>query len=169
MTGDLTAVGNARLRGIVLILVVAVAAGAAGGAVDRWWTTRAAGASMGIKLEGPAWRAERRPNMEPGREREGTPEIPFALRTVKLTDEQQARIRAIVARWQPLADSLLREVRPRIIEMDFRMRQEAMCVLTPEQRTEWVADRRRRNLNAAEDAQMLALVTAGTCPADAKP
>ena len=71
-----------------------------------------------------------------------------------------------MSRYQPTADSLMRAVMPRVRDLDFRMRQEAMCVLTPSQRDEWVQWRQREALSVEEGNQMLDLVTKGQCPAE---
>jgi Spy/CpxP family protein refolding chaperone len=93
--------------------------------------------------------------------------IPITLRAVDLNDQQKERIRAIMQRYRPVAESIARSVRPRVQEIDFRMRQETMCVLTPKQRDDWIAWRRRERLSVEEGGAMLKLVTTNSCPADA--
>jgi hypothetical protein len=174
MNDELRSLGNARARGVALLLLVGIAGGAAGGAIDRWWTSRA-GEERGLAL-----RAEGRVDepvsptnprrlvvrSEPKGDGEGE-EIPFSLRSVKLTPEQIERVKAVTRRFRPEADSLMRVIRPRIIELNNRMQQEAMCVLTPDQRKEWMAWREREHFNLDEGKRMLELANSGRCPGDA--
>jgi len=173
---ELRSLGSARARGIALLLVVGIAGGAAGGAIDRWWTTRAEKeAGWTTRTEGERGGSVTVTN----RRREGVSreepvravpneEIPFSLRSVKLTPEQEVRVRAVTARYRPAADSLMRSIRPRIMELNTRMQQEAMCVLTPAQRTEWMAWREREKLSMEEGTRMLELANSGRCPAETK-
>lgn len=174
MNDELRSLGNARARGVALLILVGVAGGAAGGAIDRWWTARGEGERVAIaRTEG--WREREVSPTNPRRTvtREGAAVtlegegIPFSLRAVKLTPEQVVRVKAVTARFQPEADSLMRVIRPRIIELNRRMQQEAMCVLTPEQRKDWLAWREREKLSLDEGNQMLELANSGKCPAEA--
>jgi hypothetical protein len=166
MNDELRSLGSARARGIVLLLVVGIAGGAAGGAIDRWWTTRRERSGEGGYVV----------NVEPRRARSRTLElrsgedeaIPFALRSVNLTPEQVERIHALSARYRPAAESLMRSVAPRVQELNSRMQKEAMCVLTPAQRTAWMAWRERERLSLEEGKQMLELANSGRCPAETK-
>lgn len=172
MNDELRSLGSARARGIALLLAVGVAGGAAGGAIDRWWMARGAGS------QSEAVAAERRTEPTSGASRRGLPRaeeergstegIPYSLRAVKLTPQQIERLRALTARYQPAAESLMRSIRPRIMELNSRMQQEAMCVLTPGQRTEWINWRKREHLDSGEAAQMLELATSGRCPPEPK-
>jgi Spy/CpxP family protein refolding chaperone len=156
------ALGSLRVRGVLLLLAVGVAGGIAGGAIDRVWIVRhdASPADARAEPREPAREEPRRPVEE---ERE---EIPASLRAVDLTDAQRARIVAITRKYRPVADSLMRSVRPRIEALDLRMRQEAMCVLTPRQRDDWVAWRRREHLNVEEGGILMKMVTDHACPAE---
>jgi len=168
MNDELRSLGSARARGIALLLAVGVAGGAAGGAIDRWWMARSAGS------QGEAVTAERGTEPASGASRRGLPRadqgpgstegVPDSLRAVKLTPQQVERLRALTARYQPAAESLMRSIRPRIMELNARMQQEAMCVLTPEQRSEWISWRKREGLDTGEATQMLELATSGRCP-----
>lgn len=166
MNDELRSVGGVRARGILLLVAVAIAGGAAGGAIDRWWTMRdgayggfvTAEPGVGFLRRGEGGAAERlrvRNVPEDG--------IPFSLRAVNLTDEQKARIREITARFQPAAESLMRNVRPRVMELNLRMQQAAMCVLTQAQRDEWLAWRKREGLSVEEGEAMLKLANSGGC------
>jgi hypothetical protein len=44
------------------------------------------------------------------------------------------------------------------------MRQQAMCVLTPQQREEWIAARRQQHAIVEENNLMGKLVTTNSCP-----
>ncbi|HEV8410117.1 MAG TPA: hypothetical protein VGQ30_06390 [Gemmatimonadaceae bacterium] len=160
MNDELRSLGSARTRGIALLLVVAVAAGAAGGAIDRWWLSRAAPAPVPL---------DRRHVISEGGERTlaggGDGDVPYSLRAVKLTPAQIEKLHALTARYRPAAESLMRAFRSPVMELNARMQREAMCVLTPQQRDDWVAWRKREQLSGDEATQMLVLVTAGRCPA----
>jgi hypothetical protein len=171
---ELRSLGNARARGVALLLLVGVAGGAAGGAIDRWWTSRSErertfltrtedGHTVEVSVRNPRREGSRDEPVKTG-DGEG---IPFALRAVKLTPEQIERVNAVTARFRPEADSLMRMIRPRIIELNARMQQEAMCVLTPDQRKAWMAWRVREHLSLDEGKQMLELANSGRCPAEA--
>jgi Spy/CpxP family protein refolding chaperone len=182
MNDAIRSLGNARRRGLYLLLAVAIAAGAAGGALDRLWVAReggivgwrsTSGEGGAVLVNRPAERlteaqraerplGERRRLMNPGEDG-----IPYALRAVDLTNEQRGRIVALAEKYRPVADSLMRSVAPRVRQLDLQMREEAMCVLTPKQRDDWVAWRKREGMNMDEAGEMLRLVTAGQCPADA--
>jgi hypothetical protein len=178
---ELRALGGVRTRGILLLIVVALAAGAAGGAIDRaWvanreglrgWTTTAYGRVVTNRepsAEGDASRRE--PRAAPRREERGRPTgagedgIPYSLRSVTLTNAQKTRILAITAKYNPVAESVMRSVGPRVAELSRRMSQEAMCVLTPKQRDDWVAWRQRERLSGEESKQLLELVNTNSCP-----
>ena len=169
MNDELRSLGSVRARGIILLIAVAIAGGAAGGALDRWWVTSrtpAEPAPVAVALTPEGGYVTRRSVTEPGRALgEGEDGIPSSLRGVELTDDQKTRIRALTAKYQPVADSLMRDVLPRVRELDLRMRQEAMCVLTPKQREDWIAWRRRERLAVEENGMFLKLVNAGACPA----
>jgi Spy/CpxP family protein refolding chaperone len=181
MNDAISSLGNARKRGIWLLLVVAIAAGAAGGALDRLWVAREGGfvgwriadgegggmvTVRGTTADGFT-EAQRAGRILGERRRAGNPGedgIPFALRAVDLTDEQRQRILSLAEKYRPVAESLMRSVAPRVRQLDLQMREEAMCVLTPKQRDDWVAWRKREGLNMDEAGEMLRLVTAGQCP-----
>lgn len=169
MTDRIESLGNVRARGILLLAVTFLAGGVAGAAVYRLFKppqqTTLAAAERLARL-----RDLRRGDMtEGGRSVEARNEgIPVTLWNVDLTDEQRAKVRAIMARMQPTADSLMRSVRPRVFALDLQMRQEAMCVLTPTQREAWMAWRRRENLSMEEGGEMMKLVTSNACPPETK-
>jgi len=151
----ITSLGNARKRGLYLLLVVAVTAGAAGGAIDRIWVARQGG------LVG------RQPDQGRLAAKPGDNAIPSALRALDLTDEQRGRILSLAEKYRPAAESLAQSVAPRVQQLDLQLREEAMCVLTPAQRDTWIAQRKREGLGTDEPGQMLRLVSAGQCPKDA--
>jgi len=169
MNDELSSLGSVRARGIALLVVASLAGGVAGGAIDRLWVARA-------EAGGEGWvavrrQAEERRNGETVTRRGLTvyeprrdEEIPAALRAVELTDAQRTRIRAIMSKYRPVADSLMRSVQPRVSELATKMNQEAMCVLTPRQREDWMDWRRREHLNLEEGSQLLKLATANACP-----
>lgn len=175
MTEELQALGSVRTRGILLLALVALAAGAAGGAIDRVWVARNADEG---RSEPPSGRnvgsgedrheesrmartdrslEERRPPSERGG-------VPISLRSIDLSPDQRQRIEKISAQFQPAAESIAKTVRERILALDLQMRQQAMCVLTPKQRDDWIAWRKRERLIVEENGAMMALVKAGTCP-----
>ena len=156
--------GSLRVRGVLLLLAVAVAAGVSGGAIDRLWVVRrdAPTVSEPRRTEEPRGPSREERRAEPVGER--VPEIPYTLRAVDLTDAQRVQIGAIVQRYRPAAESLMRSVRPRIEALDLRMRQETMCVLTPKQRDDWVAWRRREHLNVEEANVLMKMVADHACP-----
>jgi Spy/CpxP family protein refolding chaperone len=169
VTDSIESLGNVRARGIFLLAVAFVAGAVAGAAVYRLvqppQQTTLAAADRLARL-----RDMRRGEGEEGGRRvdprnEG---IPVTLWNVDLTDEQRAKVRAIMARMQPTADSLMRSVRPTVFALDLQMRQEAMCVLTPTQREAWMAWRRRENLSMEEGGEMMKLVTSNACPPETK-
>lgn len=167
MNDALVSLGSVRARGIALLIVVAIAAGVAGGAIDRWLIQRSVTPSSGaVPGAGIGERRDSRFEGERGRAAEG--EIPLSLRAVTLSPDQIVRIRAITARYRPAAESLMLNVRPRVLAIDLQMRQEAMCVLSPAQRAEWIAWRKREGLAVEEGNQMLKLVNSDGCPSDTK-
>jgi hypothetical protein len=181
---ELRALGGVRARGIMLLIVVALAAGAAGGAIDRAWVASREGSAGFLALGDRTVRVNPELRREGGRPREeprdgparregegrlrpagaGEDSIPYSLRSVTLTQAQRTRIIAITAKYTPVAESVMRSVGPRVAELSRRMSQEAMCVLTPKQRDDWVAWRRRERLNGEESKQLLALVDSNSCP-----
>lgn len=90
--------------------------------------------------------------------------VPIVFGRLDLTADQEARIRAIGARWQPRADSLMEALFPRVKEINRGMFQEMACVLTPAQDSAYLAWRKREGLNVAEGEEQLALVREGKCP-----
>ena len=166
-------------RGMVLIAVVALAAAVAGGAIDRVWTARAVTSATELLA-----RTDRRgarsgvPSERGIQERELIGDgqgIPVSLRSLSLTDSQRVRIEKITAHYRPAADSVMRDFRPiadsilrmlsaRVATIDLQMRQEAMCVLTPQQREEWIAWRRREHVVVEDNDLMSKLVITNTCP-----
>jgi hypothetical protein len=165
MNDELRSVGSVRARGIILLVAVAVAGGMAGGALDRLWVARHEGASAAVT---PPGGEERRPGMSReerrGPQREGAAELPAWLRAVDLSSDQHKRIVAITAKYRPAAESLTRTVLPRVLELNLRMSEEAMCVLTPRQREDWIAWRRRERLSMVEADQFMKLVLSNSCP-----
>lgn len=174
MTEGLPALGSVRARGILLLALVALAAGAAGGAIDRVWLTRSANEGTsesparnfasgedrqeqsGLTRTDRSLEERRTP-----RERGG---VPISLRSINLSPQQRVKIEKISAQFQPAAESVVKTIRVRILAMDLQMRQQAMCVLTPAQRDEWIAWRKREGLIVEENDAMMALVKAGSCP-----
>src|SRR5438105_4518801 len=116
MNEELDSIGKLRLRALALLAIVAVASGVVGAALDR------------EVLVGHASRPSER---EPPRPNQGiiSRDIPAAFRNIDLTAEQRGQLRLIVAKYQPVADSVMRSVGPRVAALDLRMRQEAMCIL----------------------------------------
>ena len=141
---------GARIRGLALLVVTFLAGGLAGAAVSRLipHQTEGGGPERGLTR-----------HKEPNRDG-----IPERLRQLNLTRDQEARIRAVSARWQPHADSILAVMLPRVREIEHGMFQEMMCVLTPAQDSAYMAWRGRLGLNEAEGREQLSRVTAGTCP-----
>lgn len=90
--------------------------------------------------------------------------IPRQIVQLGLSADERERIRAVVARRQPTADSIMESVTPRVRKLELTMRQEMMCVLTPAQRSQWMDWRRRQGLSLSEGEDWLALVSANTCP-----
>jgi Spy/CpxP family protein refolding chaperone len=166
----------------LLIALVALAAGAAGGAIDRLWVARTA---TPAHSEAPGIAGRREPQAGSERsiaeqellgERGGNGGgIPLSLRSLSLTDSQRHRIEKITARFQPAADSVMKDFRPvadsimrtvrgRVAAIDLAMRQQAMCVLTPQQRDEWIAWRKREHVIVEDNNLMAKLVTTNSCP-----
>jgi len=141
---------GARARGLALLVVTFLAGGLAGAAVSRLIPQQ-------VESRGPDRGLMRQ--KEP--DRDGIPE---RLRQLNLTPDQEARIRAVSARWQPHADSILAVMLPRVREIEHGMFQEMMCVLTPAQDSAYMAWRTRLSLNEAEGKEQMSRVTAGTCP-----
>ncbi|HSB55833.1 MAG TPA: hypothetical protein VLD58_15835 [Gemmatimonadales bacterium] len=142
-----------RARGLALLLAMFLAGAMAGAATDRYI----------LKRDRPLLEREsglRRRGPDAG-------EIPARLRQLGLTPEQERRIRAVFARWQPRADSIMRDVLPQVRAIEHGMFQEMVCVLTPAQDSAYLAWRTREGLNAEEGREQLSRVTAGTCPTDA--
>jgi hypothetical protein len=183
MNDEIRSLGSVRARGIILLLVVAVAAGVAGGAIDRAWVARDGGWSSargdGVSIEHPikpepvtGASATRREepvvrtdrSLEERRPPEERGGIPISLRSLDLNQDQRTRIEKISARYQPAAESVFRSIRDRVAELDLRMRQEAMCVLTPKQRDDWIAWRKRERVIVEEGDLMMKLVTTNACP-----
>jgi hypothetical protein len=140
-------------RGIIVLVAVCAAGVLAGVALDR----------IAFRRE---WRRAERVLRAAGNEppRDGIPE---RLRNLGLTPAQEARIRAISARYQPRADSLMRDLFPRVRDIEQGMFQEMVCVLTPAQDSAYMEWRRREGLNMDEGREQLSRVEAGTCPAGA--
>ncbi|HVT40577.1 MAG TPA: hypothetical protein VHE78_16155 [Gemmatimonadaceae bacterium] len=165
MNDELRSLGSVRARGIILLVAVGVAGGMAGGALDRLWVVRHDVKSPALI---PGSGEERRPGRSReerrGPQREGSAELPAWLRSVDLSGEQRNRIVAITAKFRPAADSLMRSVLPRVMELNLRMSEEAMCVLTPRQREDWIAWRRREHLSIEEANQFMRLVSSNSCP-----
>jgi hypothetical protein len=176
MNDELRSLGSVRARGILLLIVVALAAGVAGGAIDRVWAARRGGEVRGgwertsAVTTAPAASPESERTVrtdrslaerQPPGERGG---IPVSLRSIDLDPAQRKRIEQIAARYQPAAESLVMTIRGRVAELDLRMRQEAMCVLTPKQRVDWIAWRRRERVIVEDGDLMMKLVTTSACP-----
>lgn len=164
MTEELRALGSVRTRGVLLLAIVAIAAGAAGGAIDRIWVARDRHEVTGKEprrepgmLRTDRTLEERRPVNERGG-------IPISLRSIDLTPDQKQRILLISSRYQPAAESVIAGIRARVLALDLKMRQEAMCVLTPKQRENWIAWRKRERLVVEAGDSMLKLVNSGACP-----
>lgn len=169
MSDAIASLGSVRARGIALLIVVAIAAGVAGGAVDRWWMQRSMTPAGGAALAAALGEGRRERGFVVARGQGADEGIPLSLRAVTLSADQTARIRAITARYRPAAESLMLNVRPRVLALDFQMRQEAMCVLTPAQRADWIAWRKREGLAVEEGNEMLKLVNSGRCPPETHP
>jgi hypothetical protein len=165
MNDELRSLGNVRARGIMLLVAVAVAGGMAGGALDRLWMARHEGSRVAVSLSNGE---DRRPGMSReerrGAQREEKSELPAWLRSVDLSGDQRTRIVAITAKYRPAAESLMRTVLPRVVELNVRMNEEAMCLLTPKQREDWIAWRRREGLSMVEGNQFMKLVASNSCP-----
>jgi hypothetical protein len=143
-----TAPSRLRARGLALLAAVFLAGALAGAAISRYGLRQVGG--------DPALRGGKH----------DVAEIPERLRRLGLTPDQEQRIRAVYARWQPRADSIMRGVLPQVREIEHGMFQEMICVLTPAQDTAYLAWRTKLGLNEAEGREQLSRVTAGTCPAD---
>lgn len=117
MKDGFESLGRVRLQGL-LLLAVAFAAGIAGGmALERVRAVR-------------SWRAAERPFVEAG----PRGMRPLALfEQLDLTDEQRARIRAIVEASRPAIDSVFRLTAPQIAAIHDSVRAEIRTLLTPEQ------------------------------------
>ena len=171
MNDELRSLGSVRTRGVFLLIVVALAAVVAGSAVDRMLTVRGSRvaeeregsqAAVARRAEEPEVRTERSlEERQPVSERNG---IPVSLRSLDLDTAQRRRIEQIAARYQQAAESLVMTIRGRVAELDLRMRQEAMCVLTPRQREEWIAWRKRERVIVEPGDLMMKLVSTNACP-----
>lgn len=177
MNDELRSLGSVRARGLLLLAVVALAAGAAGGAIDRLWVARTANSGMIItkfepirgRADGPARESAERPvrtdrSMEEERGMLGMGGIPISLRSLTLTDSQRRRIEKISSQFQPAAESVVMTIRSRVAALDLQMRQETMCVLTPQQRADWIAWRKREHLIVEDNDLMMKLVASNSCP-----
>ena len=174
MTEELHALGSVRARGILILALVALAAGAAGGAIDRVWVARSANEARSESPERNFASGEDRHEQsglartDRSLEERRTPSerggVPISLRSINLSPEQSIKIEKISAQFQPAAESVVKTIRLRVLAMDLQMRQQAMCVLTPAQRDQWIAWRKREGLVVEENDAMMALVKAGSCP-----
>ncbi len=90
--------------------------------------------------------------------------IPLQLKRLGLTPEQERRIRAVAASWQPRADSVMRVLLPEVRGIQHGMFQEMVCILTPAQDSAYLAWRKREGLNQAEGEEQMTRVREGSCP-----
>jgi Spy/CpxP family protein refolding chaperone len=125
MTGGVESLGRIRLQGILLLAATFLAGGAAGVAGGRIWGAQRAG-----EVPPP-----------PPRLRPVGP--PPAYERLGLSDDQRARITAILERTRPRTDSVMREVMPRLRAITDSAEAEINTVLTAEQRERFERDRAR--------------------------
>jgi hypothetical protein len=130
--------------------------------------TFAAGAIAGVAItrtffSSPAERAASIRSEDPPPESTENQGIPRQLLQFDLTADQRTRIKQVVARRQPTADSITESVLPRVRALELTMRQEMMCELTPTQQQRWMQWRKDQGLSLAEGEDWLALVRAGKC------
>lgn len=138
---------GARMRAVVALVTVFVAGALAGGAIHAAWQRRAA--------------REMELRQRPGRRYEA--QIPEMLLHLGLDDAQRARVEGIVRRLQPVADTIMSEVGPRVRALDLAARQQVLCVLTPAQRDRLARERAERHLATRETEAWMTLVRQGRC------
>jgi Spy/CpxP family protein refolding chaperone len=93
--------------------------------------------------------------------------IPPQFRPLGLTLEQRAAMKRIVRAQQPVADSIMQTVLPRVRALDLEMRQQMLCVLTPDQQRQWMRWRARTGLSLREGEAWLEKAHTNTCPGSA--
>jgi len=118
MNEGLESLGRVRAKGFALLLLTFVVGGLAGVALERVMAARRSpelATPMGM--------------MRPGME------VPFPMmfEQLGLTQEQQSRIREIMAESRPRTEELMAETMPRLRQFTDSVRQEIRAVLTPEQ------------------------------------
>jgi len=151
MTNPENPLTRLRARSLLLVAVVFASGAIAGLAVDR----------LALRDRRDTRYLFKRPAVENG--------IPTRLLQLGLTPDQQRRIRAISAAWQPRADSVMEDLIPRVRAIEHGMFQEMACVLTPAQDSAYLAWRKSAGLNLAEGEEQMSRRRAGSCPAAASP
>ena len=145
--------GGARIRAVVALVTVFVAGALAGSAGHAAWQRRIASQQRVARA------AEMRRSV--GRRYEA--QIPEMLLSLGLDDAQRARVHGIVRRLQPMADTIMSEVGPRVRALDLTARQQVLCVLTPAQRDRLARERAERHLATREMDAWMTLVREGRC------
>lgn len=149
-------------RAVLLLAAVFVAGAIAGAAVERLVATRAAAASP---LAGVAYA----PKIGGDGVGPAAQDIPYAVRQLDLTDDERAKVRAIVQRVRPQSDTLWLQVRTEILPksraLETRMFQDILCVLTPAQRETWRRQMTEQAFDTAVVNERLRPALEGRCPA----
>ena len=141
---------GARTRAMLILGAVFVAGALAGGGGHAAWERRVASRLRAAEMRRPA-----------GRRYEA--QIPGMLLDLGLDDAQRTRVEGIVRRLQPLADTIMSNVGPRVRALDLMARQQVLCVLTPAQRDRLARERAERHLATRETEAWMALVRQGRC------
>lgn len=110
MKASLESLGQLRLQGLLLLLVVFLIGGLAGAAFERSRTARMIPPAEIGRGAPPGWREQ-----------------------LRLTQEQEARIHEILESGRPRSDAILQRFLPSLRAVTDSMRAEVRNVLTPEQ------------------------------------
>lgn len=104
-----------ELRAVLLLAAVFAAGAVTGAAIHRW----------GALSRGPG---------EP--RHHGPPPLPMLVAELDLTGEQRAQVDAVMARYAPEFEAVIRATFPQIRAIEARMTEEVLPLLTDEQRAE---------------------------------
>jgi hypothetical protein len=141
------------MRAVLALAAVFVAGVLAGAAGHAAWQRRVASQQ----------RAARETEMRQRAGRRYEAQIPEMLLSLGLDAAQRDRVEGIVRRLQPVADTIMSEVGPRVRALDLTARQQVLCVLTPAQRDRLARERAERHLATRETEAWMTLVREGRC------